>query len=200
MRKLEILFIFYDARTSGRRNSKTASLVSLQRASTKPEPSLPNLLSKEAKYSAHRWLEAHVLPQLRPRRQAEQCAWPQPAYCLLLEPEPSQSCPPYARLGSARLSPALPGAQRFSAPRQRKRTWAPPCATSRRGSCSSSSSRRCASRTTRSASPRRATRPARTSCRRGRRHRTPCGARVDGATPRRFFQWLYEHGIDVAAI
>ena len=23
--------------------------------------------------------------------------------------------------------------------------------------------------------------------------------RVDGATPRRFFQWLYEHGIDVAA-
>ena len=24
--------------------------------------------------------------------------------------------------------------------------------------------------------------------------------RVDGATPRRFFQWLYEHGIDVAAI
>ena len=25
------------------------------------------------------------------------------------------------------------------------------------------------------------------------------GVRVDGATPRRFFQWLYEHGIDVAA-
>ena len=25
------------------------------------------------------------------------------------------------------------------------------------------------------------------------------GLRVDGATPRRFFQWLYEHGIDVAA-
>ena len=24
-------------------------------------------------------------------------------------------------------------------------------------------------------------------------------SRVDGATPRRFFQWLYEHGIDVAA-
>ena len=24
--------------------------------------------------------------------------------------------------------------------------------------------------------------------------------RVDGATPRRFFQWLYEHGVDVAAI
>ena len=23
--------------------------------------------------------------------------------------------------------------------------------------------------------------------------------RVDGATPRRFFQWLYEHGVDVAA-
>ena len=23
---------------------------------------------------------------------------------------------------------------------------------------------------------------------------------VDGATPRRFFQWLYEHGVDVAAI
>ena len=25
-------------------------------------------------------------------------------------------------------------------------------------------------------------------------------SRVDGATPRRFFQWLYEHGVDVAAI
>jgi len=24
-------------------------------------------------------------------------------------------------------------------------------------------------------------------------------SRVDGATPRRFFQWLYEHGLDVAA-
>ena len=25
-------------------------------------------------------------------------------------------------------------------------------------------------------------------------------SRVDGAAPRRFFQWLYEHGVDVAAI
>ena len=43
-------------------------------------------------------------------------------------------------------------------------------------------SRRCASRTTRSASPRRATRPARTSCRRGRRNRRRCLHRVDGFT------------------
>ena len=155
----------------------------------------------------------HRTATARPHRQAELCAWPEPACSLLLR-EPSHRCRrwPHARL--------------VFTPR-RKRTWAPLCATSHRGSYSSSSvrrrvaiifrvnldaielslsppvdptqSRRCASRTTRSASRTRATRPARTSCRRGRRHRSSYVVCVDGATSRRFFQWLYEHGIDVAA-
>ena len=114
--------------SSGRPPSGNIASV-LLRASPKPE------LECHSSQAAHRWwlLEAQAV-----RRQAEQCAWPEPA-CSLVLPEHSRRClSPHARLSS----PALPGTQRFSAPKQRKRTWALLCATSRRGSCLSSLVRR----------------------------------------------------------
>ena len=101
----------------------------------------------------------------------------------------------------------MPGAQRFSAPKQRKRTWAPPCGISRRGCCSSSSVRRRVAIILRvnldaielSPSP-----PVDSTIEPALRipNYKECVAEKGHeacANLLPFFQWLYEHGIDVAA-